>query len=125
MQQEYDDNQSAIRALFDEHFPQQEYLDQPRRQVASLLSISEDNPGSELFQYLLEFSSEVVPENNAEFEEINYRDGQLQIGISAPNFAALEQMTTQINVQEDLQAALISSGTKGQRVTGQIKMVLR
>ena len=122
LQKRYDANQQEIRVLFDEAFPDQEYLDQPRRQIASLLSISEDNPASELFQYLLNNAASVVPSNNAKFEEINYRDDQLQIGVSAPNFAALENMTAQINAIENMQAALISSGTRGQRVTGQIKM---
>lgn len=122
LQQRYTDNQQQIRALFDQAFPDQEYLDQPRRQIASLLSISEDNPASEMFQHLLEVTAQVVPAFNAEFEEINYRNQQLQVGVSAPNFAALEQMTEQINSQEGLQAALISSGARDQRVTGQIKL---
>ncbi len=123
LQQRYEANQRQIRALFDEQFPDQEYLDQPRRQIASLLSISEDNPASEMFQYLLQVSAEVVPTNNAQFEEINYRDQQLQVGVSAPNFATLEKMTAQINERGDLQANLISSGTRDQQVTGQIKMI--
>ena len=123
LQQRYEANQQQIRALFEERFPDQEYLDQPRRQIASLLSISEDNPASEMFQYLLQVSAEVVPANNAQFEEINYREEQLQVGVSAPNFATLERMTAQINEREDLQASLISSGTRDQKVTGQIKMI--
>ena len=122
LQQRYVDNQQQIRTLFDEAFPGQEYLDQPRRQIASLLSISEDSPASEMFQYLLDVSAQVIPAHNAEFEEINYRNQQLQVGVSAPNFAALEQITTQINSQTGLQAALISSGARDQRVTGQIKL---
>lgn len=122
LQDRYTANQQQIRALFDEAFPDQEYLDQPRRQIASLLSISEGNPASEMFQYLLDVSAQIVPANNAKFEEINYRNQQLQIGVSAPTFAALEQMTSQINARDDIQATLISSGARGKRVTGQIKM---
>lgn len=122
LQQLYADNQMKTRALFEGTFPDQEYLDQPRRQIASLLSISENQPGSQMFQYLLEVAAQTVPANNASVEEINYRNEQLQLGVSAPNFAALEQMTAQINTREKLKATLISSGARDQRVTGQIKL---
>lgn len=122
LQLQSDANQQAIRGLFETAFPGEEYLDRPRRQIASLLSISEDQPASELFQYLLSISAEVIPENGAELEELNYRDEQMQMGVSAPNFASLDRITTQINAREDIQAALISSGTRDQRVTGQIKI---
>ncbi|MEE9447489.1 MAG: type II secretion system protein GspL, partial [Arenicellales bacterium] len=122
LQQRYDANQQEIRALFDESFPDQEYLDAPRRQIASLLSISEDNPASEMFQYLLSIATEIMPAHQAKFDEINYRDQQLQVGISAPNFATLEAITTELNKIPDLQAALISSGSTDSGVTGQIKI---
>lgn len=122
LQMQTDANQQTIRGMFEKVFPGEEYLDRPRRQIASLLSISEDQPASELFQYLLSISAEVIPDNGAEIEELNYRDEQMQMGVSAPNFASLDQITAQINAREDIQAALISSGTRDQRVTGQIKI---
>lgn len=122
LQVQFDANEQAIRQLFDEAFPGEEYLNRPRRQIASLLSISEDQPASELFQYLLSISAEVIPKNGAKLEELNYRDEQMQMGVSAPNFASLDEITAQINARKDIQAALISSGTRDQRVTGQIKM---
>ena len=123
LQKRYEANQENIRKLFDEAFPGEEYLNLPRRQIASLLSISEDDPADEIFQYLLEVSVEAAATNNAELEEINYRDQQLQIGISAPNFAALEKLANQINNLDGLQALLVSSGARDQRVTGQVKIV--
>ncbi len=123
LQQRYDANQRAIRVLFDEAFPEEEYLDLPRQQIASLLSISEDSPADETFQYMLGVSTEIALANKAELEEINYRDQQLQMGLTAPNFAALEKLTTQINELEGLQAALISSGAREQRVSGQVKIL--
>jgi len=123
LQQRYDANQRAIRVLFDEAFPEEEYLNLPRQQIASLLSISEDSPADEIFQYLLGASTKIAVANKAELEEINYRDQQLQIGLTAPNFAALEKLTTQINELEELQAILISSGAREQRVTGQVKIL--
>jgi general secretion pathway protein L len=124
LQKRYEANQQNTRKLFDEAFPGEEYLDVPRRQIASLLSISEDDPADEIFQYLLEISVSAAATNNAELEEINYRDQQLQIGVSAPNFATLEKLTTQINDLDGLQAALVSSGARDQRVTGQVKIAL-
>jgi type II secretion system protein L len=123
LQQRYDANQQSIRALFDESFPEEEYLGLPRRQIASLLSISEDDPVNEMFQYLLEVASFATDASRAELEEVNYRDQQLQIGATAPNFAALEQLTAKINDLEGLQAVLVSSGARDQHVTGQIKIV--
>jgi general secretion pathway protein L len=123
LQQRYDVNQQAIRALFDESFPQQEYLNLPRQQIASLLSISENDPATAMFQYLLEVASLASSAGKAELEEVNYRDQQLQIGATAPNFAALEQLTAKINDLEGLQAVLVSSGARDQHVTGQIKIV--
>lgn len=125
LQQQLDANQQTIRSLFDEAFPGEEYLDRPRRQIASLLSISEDQPASEMFQYLLSVAAEVVPENQAELEEVNYRDEQMQLGVSAPDFSTLDKMTAQINAREDIQAALISSGTRDRGVVGQIKLMRR
>ena len=122
LQIQFDTNQQAIRGMFEKAFPGEEYLDRPRRQIASLLSISEDQPASELFQYLLGIGASVIPQNGAELEELNYRDQQMQIGVSAPNFASLDNITAQLNAHEDIQAALISSGTRDQRITGQIKM---
>ncbi len=124
LQKQVDENQQEIRALFEEAFPNEEYLDRPRRQLASLLSISEGNPASEVFQYLLGVVTIVVPENQSQIEEINFRDEQLQIGVVASSFAALEQMTAQINEYENLRAVLISSGSRAQRVIGQIKLAL-
>ena len=115
-------NQQAVRDLFAQAFPGEEYLGRPRRQIASLLSISEDDPADEMFQYLLGVSAQTAPRHGAQLEEINYRDRQLQIGVSVPNFAALEKLTDEINAQTDLQAVLISSGARDQRVTGQIKI---
>lgn len=115
-------NQQAVRDLFAQSFPGEEYLGSPRRQIASLLSISEDDPPDEMFQYLLGVSAQTAPRHGARLEEINYRDRQLQIGVSVPNFAALEKLTDEINAQADLQAVLISSGARDQRVTGQIKI---
>jgi len=123
LQQRYDTSQQTIRNLFDEAFPGEEYLDAPRRQIASLLSISEDLPADETFQYLLGASTEAASKNDAELDEINYRDQQIQIGVTAPNFAALEALTTQINAQQGLKAALISSGSRDQKVSGQIKII--
>jgi general secretion pathway protein L len=124
LKKRYESNQQDIRTLFDEAFPGEEYLDVPRRQIASLLSISEDDPADEIFQYLLEVSVSAAAKNNAELEEVNYRDQQLQFGVSAPNFATLEKLTTQINDLNGLQAALVSSGARDQRVTGQVKIAL-
>ncbi len=124
LDQRLQDNQQAIRALFEQAFPGEEYLDSPRRQIASLLSISEGDPVDETFQYLLGVSASAAPQHSAQLEEINYRDRQLQIGVSVPNFAALEKLTDQINAQADLQAVLISSGARDQRVTGQIKIAV-
>jgi len=123
LQQQYESNQQDIRSLFDEAFPDEEYLDRPRRQIASLLSISEDQPASEMFQYLLSVAADVVPENQAELEEVNYRDEQMQLGVSAPNFSTLDQITAQINARDNIQAALISSGTRDRNVIGQIKLM--
>ena len=125
LEQRLQDNQQAVRALFEQAFPDEEYLGVPRRQIASLLSISEDGPADEMFQYLLEASAQAVPQHSAQLDEINYRDHQLQIGVTAPNFAALEKLTEQLNTQRDLQAVLISSGSTDQRVTGQIKIMVR
>jgi general secretion pathway protein L len=125
LQQRYEASQHAIRALFEEAFPGEEYLEQPRRQIASLLSISADDPADEMFQFLLEVTASTAPAYNAEIEEINYRDQQLQMGVSVPNFSALEQLTARINARQGLQAALISSGARDKRVTGQIKIVSR
>ncbi len=122
LQQQTDANLAATRSLFEQAFPGQEYLDRPRRQIASLLSISEDQPASELFQYLLSIAAEVLASNNAELEEMNYRDEQMQIGLSAANFATLDNISAQLNARDDIRAALISSGTRDQRVTGQIKI---
>jgi general secretion pathway protein L len=122
LQQRYDVNQQAIRVLFDEAFSGEEYLGRPRRQIASLLSISENEPADEMFQYLLGVSAQIAPVNKAELEEINYRDQQLQIGVTVPNFAALEKLTTQIDSLDGLRAVIISSGARDQRVTGQIKI---
>ena len=123
LQQRYDANQQSIRTLFDETFPEQEYLNLPRQQIASLLSISEDSSTNEMFQYLLEVVSSATGASRALLEEVNYRDQQLQIGVSAPNFSALEQLTAKINEMEGLQAVLVSSGARDQQVTGQIKVV--
>jgi len=125
LQQQYETNQQAIRGLFEEAFPGEEYLDRPRRQIASLLSISEDQPASEMFQYLLSVAADVIPANKAELEEVNYRDEQMQLGVSAPNFSTLDKITAQINARQDIQAALISSGTRDRSVTGQIKLMRR
>ncbi|MCP4009590.1 MAG: hypothetical protein GY726_08755, partial [Proteobacteria bacterium] len=73
--------------------------------------------------YMLGVSTKIALANRAELEEINYRDQQLQMGLTAPNFAALEKLTTQINELEGLQAALISSGAREQRVSGQVKIL--
>ncbi len=124
LQQQYDANQQAIQGLFEEAFPGQEYLGLPRRQIASLLSIREDEPADEIFQYLLGVSTKAAVDNHVKLEEINYRDQKLQIGVDAPNFATLEKLTSQIDILEGLQAALISSGARDQRVTGQIKIVM-
>ncbi len=123
LQQRYDANQQAIRTLFDGAFPEQEYLNLPRQQIASLLSISEDDPANEMFQYLLEVASSATGAGRAKLEEVNYRDQQLQIGVTAPNFSALEQLATTISDLDGLQAVLVSSGARDQRVTGQIKIV--
>jgi type II secretory pathway component PulL len=123
LQKRYEANQLNMRKLFDEAFPGEEYLNLPRRQIASLLSISEDDPADEIFQYLLEVSVNAAATNDAELEEINYRDQQLQIGVTAPNFAALEKLATQINELDGLQAILVSSGARDQQVTGQVKIV--
>lgn len=123
LQRHHDANQQAILALFKQAFPEEEYLNLPRQQIASLLSISEDQPADEMFQYLLGVSTQFALANKAELEEVNYRNQQLQIGVTAPNFAALETLTTQIDALEDLQAALISSGAREQRVSGQIKII--
>jgi hypothetical protein len=86
------------------------------------LSISENEPADEMFQYLLGVSAQIAPVNKAELEEINYRDQQLQIGVTVPNFAALEKLATQIDSLDGLRAVIISSGARDQRVTGQIKI---
>ena len=122
LEQRLRDNQQAVRVLFEQAFPGEEYLNNPRRQIASLLAINEDDPADEMFQYLLGVSAQLAPQHNAQLEEINYRNRQLQIGVSVPNFAALEQLTAEINRQTDVQAVLISSGSRDQRVTGQIKI---
>jgi len=122
LQAQVDANQQQTRSLFEAAFPDQEYLDRPRRQIASLLSISEDQPASELFAYLTGIAADVLLKNNAELEELNYRNEQMQIGLSAPNFAALDNITAQLNMRDDIRAALISSGTRDQGVSGQIKL---
>jgi len=124
LEQRYQGNQQAIQVLFEEAFPDEEYLGLPRRQIASLLSIREDAPADEVFQYLLSVSTGAAADNSVKLEEINYRDQKLQIGVDAPNFATLEKLATQLDALEGLRAALISSGARDQRVTGQIKIVM-
>ncbi len=117
-------NQDEIRALFSEAFPDQEYLGQPRRQIATLLSIDDSGGVSEQFQYLLQVVSEIAPQNQAEFLEINFRNEALQVGVTAPTFAALEQMTAQLDDSEGIRAALVSSGSEANSVKGQIKLIV-
>lgn len=123
LERQYAANQAEIRALFEEAFPGQEYLDSPRRQITSLLSLSEEQPADETFQYLLGVASQHTPNHQAVMDEINYREHQLQIGVSVPNFATLEKLTAEMDAEEGVKAALISSGSRDKRVTGQIKIV--
>ncbi len=117
-------NEDEIKSLFAQAFPEQEYLDQPRRQISSLLSIDDSGDVDEKFQYLLQVVSKIVPENNALFGEINYRNSALQVGVLAPSFATLEKMTTQIDQTDGVRAALVSSGSEADKVKGQIKLIV-
>ncbi len=118
-------NQQEMQELFSKTFPQEEYLgaESGRRQVASLLSLSADGDNSYLFQYMLDIVSKVVPAHNATFDEVNYRNEGLQVGLTVPNFAELDKMTEVMNTKEGVAAKLISSGSRDNKTTGQIKLV--
>lgn len=124
LKKQHQANEAEIKALFAATFPEQEYLDQPKRQIAALLSIDLSGSPSEQFQYLLEKASVAAPQNQASFLEINYRNQALQIGVTAPNFAALEQMTAQLDSAQGIRAALVSSSSRGDTVRGQIKLIV-
>lgn len=124
LEAEVEHNQTEIRALFAKTFPKEEYLGVPRRQVASLLALDEGG-NDHLFQYMLDIAAETVPQHNASFDEVNFRDGSLQVGVTVPNFAELDKLTAAMAGKDGIEARLISSGSKDNTVTGQIKMVRR
>ncbi|MFT5258589.1 MAG: general secretion pathway protein L [Saprospiraceae bacterium] len=123
MKDKYQANELEIKSLFAKTFPDQEYLDQPKRQIATLLSIDVSGGSQEIFQFLLEKVMQVAPQNKASFLEINFRNQALQVGVTAPNFAALEKMTSQIDEAAGVRAALVSSGSEANKVKGQIKLI--
>ncbi len=116
-------NQQELQQLFEQTFPDQEYLDAPRQQVASLLSLNAEGDHNYVFQYMLDIAAKTMPKYDADFDEVNYKNEGLQVGVTVPNFSVLDEITNEIEQEPGVSAILISSGANDDKVTGQIKIV--
>lgn len=77
------------------------------------------------FQQLLAAVSRSIPQTQASVDEVTFRDNALIVTCSASDFAGLDVLQQQFDIDEDIVAELEDSGARDNRVTGRFVITRR
>lgn len=114
---------TQIRQVFTDTFPEITRIVDPRAQMKrqlELLGAGQSAPGE--FQRLLASVARAVPRANATLEEISFRDNVMVVSCNAPDFAGLDRLKQQFESEPQIQAELLSSGSRDNRVSGRFQL---
>lgn len=115
----------AITAVYREAFPEARRIVDPRvqmeQQLRSLKGAGESGQGG--FLRLLDVvSAELAGSPNLQVTGLSYRDGRLDLSLSAPSAQSLDELRQRLAAKPGLQAELQSVSTEGETASGQLRL---
>ncbi len=115
---------NEIRSVFGQHFPDEPYLDRPRSQLSNLINSARTGQiRYTAFQQFLNAVGDIVPQLNAEVEEVNFRENSMVVLCVVKDLSSLDVITKAFNDREGLEAELLSSGARDGKITGRFRLV--
>jgi general secretion pathway protein L len=115
--------EANIVATFRSAFPEVTRIVNPRVQMEQKIkALLSGTTGDGEFQILLSSIARAVPASRATLEEITFRDNMMIITCTTQDFAALDRLKKRFENEPGLQAELLSSGARDERVSGRFRI---
>lgn len=92
--------ETAIHAIYKENFPQAKSVVAPKERLADKLnSLMHQNQKNRLLIWLAYLGNSLKETPTLKIKQLDYRNNQLNVDISAPNFATVDQFTQALSKQ--------------------------
>jgi len=121
LKSEAENLQAAIDAQFREAFPEVQRVVRHRAQAERELARLRFGESAGLLDLINRAAPIVAAQDAVRLQGLSYRDGLLELGVNAPDVAALDQFEQRLRAV-DLEASLQSASLDGDRASGRIRI---